>query len=366
MTSITTARLRGTRTSCVGPAIAVVSSASDATSSAAGKWRQRRRAGLATDCSSSEIGEPQHPSAPGSQHHRIDRRHRGNRDEEKQEPARWRIPTPTVCPAAVLVIACPSDRAVGDRSPTTEPTSRRNPLKRCRVGQSTASAWTFSSAENNRISTTMNGTPSTSPTIQRDARADRLIDAQAGSPVPADVCVVVDRDQRSEPQHDAEQAVADRLDDADDERDQLRVAARHRIGLQPRVEVAEAHQYQDHPGRRRHLAVRQCRDVPGRQVQQPRRAQHRHRCRSSGARRTAPPASPTSRPAGLRPADPSAPRNTVTGRLIARKNRNDEQQLATPAARGPRTTHGRRRQSCSSSPRSTAPRLTRSTTRVQA
>jgi hypothetical protein len=55
ITSITTARLRGTRTSCVGPAIAVVSSASEATSNAAGRWRQRRRAGLAIDCSSSRF-----------------------------------------------------------------------------------------------------------------------------------------------------------------------------------------------------------------------------------------------------------------------------------------------------------------------
>jgi hypothetical protein len=41
ITSITTARLRGIRTSCVGPAIATVTSIADAASSIAGRCRQR-------------------------------------------------------------------------------------------------------------------------------------------------------------------------------------------------------------------------------------------------------------------------------------------------------------------------------------
>ena len=55
MTSITTARLRGTRTSWVGPAIAVVSRANAATSRAAGTCRHRRGLRPAATCSSTAI-----------------------------------------------------------------------------------------------------------------------------------------------------------------------------------------------------------------------------------------------------------------------------------------------------------------------
>lgn len=55
MTSMTTARLRGPRTSWVGPAMAVVSRASAATSRAAGRCRHRRGLRPAATCSNSAV-----------------------------------------------------------------------------------------------------------------------------------------------------------------------------------------------------------------------------------------------------------------------------------------------------------------------
>jgi hypothetical protein len=53
--NITTARLRGIRTSWVGAAIAVVNNARDATNSAAGRWRHRVFVRSGATCSSNSM-----------------------------------------------------------------------------------------------------------------------------------------------------------------------------------------------------------------------------------------------------------------------------------------------------------------------
>ncbi len=87
ITSITTARLRGMRTSCVGPAIATVSNTSAITSRIAGRCRRCVGPFGRHAFQQFHVGEPQHPPVPGKLHDDVERDHAEHDQQEQEEPS---------------------------------------------------------------------------------------------------------------------------------------------------------------------------------------------------------------------------------------------------------------------------------------
>ena len=111
-------------------------------------------------------------------------------------------------------------------------------------------------------------------TARRPRSSDPAADPGPNSVQPR---VIRRGDQRALPDDQTQDSVAEGLGDRDQQRDQLRVSAGHGICLQAGIEVAKTYRHQQDSGGRADPFALQGRGVPGRQVEQPRRGQHRQR-----------------------------------------------------------------------------------------
>ncbi len=105
MTSITTARLRGIRTSCVGPAIATVSSTSDDHQQDRGQVPPPRRPLRRHAFQQFHVREAQHPPVPGQLHDDVQRDDRRARPRGTGRTTRVRNPTTSSVRATVMSCA---------------------------------------------------------------------------------------------------------------------------------------------------------------------------------------------------------------------------------------------------------------------